>query len=219
MDDWLKDFEEMFPEHYNLSKKNKSRSKKVAYFQQISTSEDDPLRVDWIDEATIDYVGGLGITILPGRKDSGMGLFRYKRDLIQDIRQLKQDGVNTLVSLVEGEEIKWAVKTRAVEFFNQIRKVGINPVWYPIIDMHAPHPKNIRPVIQQLVQQIRSGKKVVVHCRGGLGRAGTVVGAILIEMGYDPDFSVDAVRGARPGAIQTQSQEKFLDKYWDLCCK
>jgi len=56
---------------------------------------------------------------------------------------------------------------------------------------------------------VRVGGRILVHCRGGLGRAGTVAARILIELGHPGAEAVELVRRARPGAIETRDQ---------LCC-
>ncbi len=41
-----------------------------------------------------------------------------------------------------------------------------------------------------VVDSVRSGEGVAVHCRGGRGRAGTVLGIALVRLGHDPDVIV-----------------------------
>jgi ADP-ribosyl-[dinitrogen reductase] hydrolase len=50
----------------------------------------------------------------------------------------------------------------------------------------------------------------VVHCKGGLGRAGTIAAKLFIELGHSPDDAVRRVRAARPGAIETPSQRDYV---------
>ena len=55
------------------------------------------------------------------------------------------------------------------------------------------------------------GGKVLIHCRGGLGRAGLVAALLLVEEGVSPPEAIRRVRAARPGAIfPTQSASAFL---------
>jgi ADP-ribosyl-[dinitrogen reductase] hydrolase len=54
---------------------------------------------------------------------------------------------------------------------------------------------------------------VLVHCRGGLGRAGTVAGALLIKLGETPERALRKVRAARPRAGETLGQERYLAAY------
>ncbi|GIX14658.1 MAG: putative ADP-ribosylglycohydrolase [Paracoccaceae bacterium] len=54
------------------------------------------------------------------------------------------------------------------------------------------------------------GGRVLVHCRGGLGRAGTVAAQILMEQGMAARQAIARIRQARKGAIETPAQEKYL---------
>ena len=57
------------------------------------------------------------------------------------------------------------------------------------------------------------GGRVVVHCRGGLGRSGIVAALLLIEAGIASRAAVDSVREARSGAIETIQQEAYVRGY------
>ena len=54
------------------------------------------------------------------------------------------------------------------------------------------------------------GESVVVHCRGGLGRTGLVAARLLVELGESPVSALVRVRAARPGAVETVEQEKYV---------
>ena len=57
---------------------------------------------------------------------------------------------------------------------------------------------------------LREDRNILVHCRGGLGRAGTIAARLLIEIGIDPKIAISEVRAVRPGAIETVEQEKYV---------
>jgi ADP-ribosyl-[dinitrogen reductase] hydrolase len=63
---------------------------------------------------------------------------------------------------------------------------------------------------RQLRSRLRNGFDIVVHCKGGLGRAGTVAARLLSELGMEPADAIQAVREARPGAIETDEQEDHI---------
>jgi hypothetical protein len=65
-------------------------------------------------------------------------------------------------------------------------------------------------VDEKLRTILRCGSDVLVHCRGGLGRAGTVAARLLVELGMDPRKAIAAVREVRPGAIEILEQEQFI---------
>ena len=41
----------------------------------------------------------------------------------------------------------------------------------------------LRETVQAVVDELRAGKGVVVHCRGGTGRTGTVIACVLVTLG------------------------------------
>jgi len=51
---------------------------------------------------------------------------------------------------------------------------------------------------------------VMVHCRGGFGRTGTVAARLLVERGLDPAAAMALVRHTRPGSIETSEQELYV---------
>ncbi len=51
--------------------------------------------------------------------------------------------------------------------------------------------------------RLDAGENIVVHCRGGLGRAGMISARLLVESGVEPEAAITRVRAARPGAIDT----------------
>jgi hypothetical protein len=59
--------------------------------------------------------------------------------------------------------------------------------------------------------RLQGGGRVLVHCRGGLGRSGMIAARLLVELGEAaPDAAIGMVRAARPGAIETAAQEAHV---------
>ncbi|MFN9632974.1 MAG: ADP-ribosylglycohydrolase family protein, partial [Erythrobacteraceae bacterium] len=83
----------------------------------------------------------------------------------------------------------------------------------PIRDVSVPGP-DFEQAWQQhspgLRARLRDGFDVVVHCKGGLGRAGTIAARLLIELGMEPAQAIGEVRQVRSGAIETRAQEHYV---------
>ena len=74
-----------------------------------------------------------------------------------------------------------------------------------------PHPAPHRAEVGEgLRGRLRDGFSVLVHCKGGLGRAGTIASRLVVELGTSPGEAVLAVRHARPGAIETREQHEYV---------
>jgi ADP-ribosyl-[dinitrogen reductase] hydrolase len=85
--------------------------------------------------------------------------------------------------------------------------------WYhlPIVDVSLPEKdfeRSWESAGEELRALLKRGADVVVHCRGGLGRAGTIAARLLVELGMDPKKAIATVRSARPGAVETSDQER-----------
>jgi ADP-ribosyl-[dinitrogen reductase] hydrolase len=83
----------------------------------------------------------------------------------------------------------------------------------PIVDISIPDErfeKQWDVVGEALRSILRRRLDVLVHCRGGLGRAGTIAARLLVELGMEPIKAIASVRAVRPGAIETMEQEKFI---------
>lgn len=62
----------------------------------------------------------------------------------------------------------------------------------------------------EVLSRLTSGCRVVLHCRGGLGRTGLVAALLLIENGIFQDEAIRAVRSVRPRAIEAAEQAQFV---------
>ncbi len=90
---------------------------------------------------------------------------------------------------------------------------GIYALWYPIKDVSVPRPKFDRHWdnhLAELKATLKAGENVLIHCRGGLGRAGMVACRLLTDLGQEPDEALRIVRRARPGAVETDAQEDWV---------
>jgi ADP-ribosylglycohydrolase/protein-tyrosine phosphatase len=153
-----------------------------------------------------DGAGCLGLTICPGKKDS----FKWNRDLEEDLRAILKWGASTAVTLIERHEFELLKISRLGE---RVQKLGMRWIHLPIRDVDVPDQRFERAwsiAGPEIHDRIQKGEKIVIHCRGGLGRTGLVAGLILVERGCDPRKAVQIVRATRPGAIETAAQEQYV---------
>lgn len=167
-----------------------------------------PLRIDSI---TLDHCNGvIGMTICPGRKASHFMGVDWERDLDLDLGAISDWGASVLVSLMEEEEMAWY---GAADLPQKAIELGLIHYHLPIVDFDIPDEafeEQWQVAGKKLRHHLLSGESIVIHCLGGLGRTGTIVGRLLVEFGSDPDTAIRQIRAARPGAIQTIMQETYV---------
>ena len=116
-----------------------------------------------------------------------------------------------MLSLVEEEE---AERAGAPDLSARFKREGITCLRAPIIDYGSPDEafetswSDHRDTVLAL---LAGGAKVLVHCRGGQGRSGTIAAALLIAGGMAPADAIAEVRRSRPAAIETAGQEIWLN--------
>lgn len=153
--------------------------------------------------------GSLNISICPGKKDS-----KWDRDLLLDLKKIKEKKINVIVCLLEWGEMK---KLDVYDYPHIAQKEGILFYHLPIKDRGVPDISDLQTLIPFLVKHLQNGYNILVHCRCGLGRSGLVCACCLTHFGYSSEESILKVRNVRKGAIQTSSQLELVKNYCKTC--
>jgi hypothetical protein len=150
--------------------------------------------------------GRIGITFCPGKHDNAAHTGAWARDLAADLDVIEAWGARLVLTLVEPAELH---ALKVPHLGAEVRRRGLDWRHLPIADYSVPteefekawqrHGRDIRALLA-------SGTDVVVHCRGGLGRAGMIAARLLVELGMAADQAIRDVRRARKGAIETPAQ-------------
>lgn len=168
------------------------------------TSQTHPLQIAEV-RAGPSY-GRVGITFCPGKHDTVASTGAWARDLAADVDAIAAWGAKLVLTLLEPAELQ-VLKVPTLGHEIQLR--GMDWRHLPIADFSVPnarfeeqwqtHGRDIRTLL-------RDGSDVLVHCKGGLGRAGMIAARLLAELGTPPDDAIRMVRAARRGAIETSAQ-------------
>ncbi len=150
--------------------------------------------------------GKIGITLCPGKFQMNASTGKWARDLATDLDVVRGWGAAAVLTLIESHEFD-SLKVPHLGAEVQARHMD----WYhlPIRDQGAPDQyfeAEWKVIGEALRRRLRNGFNVLVHCMGGLGRAGTIAARLLVELGWNAEHAVRAVRKARPGAIENRTQ-------------
>ena len=175
------------------------------------TKAANPIRVDWVDLGEVPGLaasgGRLGMTFLPGKDDGDLGA--HHRDLDRDVRWLREAyAVDAFVLLVQDSELR---SLRVPTIAAVMHANGIDLVSHPIPDGGVPADRApLERTLAGIRGRLGTGEAVVVACRGGLGRTGTVVGCLLRDAGLGGPAAIDLTRASRHDTIETAQQERFV---------
>ena len=175
---------------------------------ELRTSHSHPLMIAEIRPAP--GMGLIGLTLCPGKQQSWGLTGAWARDLGLDLDAVAGWNAAIVVTLVEASELErlkvpglgGAVRDRHMEWLHlPIRDRGVPGVAFEAAWIEAG---------ETLRARLRAGLNVLIHCMGGLGRAGMTAARLLVELGWKPDDAIRAVRKVRPGAIETDEQEDLV---------
>lgn len=110
---------------------------------------------------------------------------------------------DAVVVLVEEHELPYPLE--------EWEKRGLEVLHSPIPDFTAPSVEQLLEIFRWIEERVREGKKVLIHCMGGLGRSGTVATAwLMYSKGFSLREALMEVRKKRPGAVETMEQVEVL---------
>lgn len=172
------------------------------------TSLSHPLRIDAVEPGP--GLGRIGLSFCPGKYQPDAMTGAWARDLATDLDAIARWGAKAVVTLVEAHELR---ALRVEHMGEAVAATGMRWFHLPIRDVTAPgaaFEAEWASVGPELHAILRGGGNVFVLCKGGLGRAGTVAARLLVELGWEPEAAIRAVRAARPGAIEVLAQERYV---------
>jgi len=168
------------------------------------TSHTHPLQIAEV-RASLAH-GRIGITFCPGKHDHFAHTGAWARDLGIDLDTIAKWGAKLVLTLVELSELK---ELKVPQLGHEIKLRGIAWRHLPIADFSVPtksFEEEWATQGREIREMLRNGDDVLVHCKGGLGRAGMMAARLLVELGMDPEEAIHSVRRVRKGAIETPAQ-------------
>jgi protein-tyrosine phosphatase len=178
---------------------------------KLRTSQSHPLQIAEVRASAAH--GRIGITFCPGKHDAAAMTGGWARDLAADLDAIAQWGAGMVVTLVEPIELGLL---RVPQLGDEVRRRGMDWLHLPIPDYQPPTAAFERAWHDDgalIRQRLRQGDSIVVHCKGGLGRAGMIAARLLVELGVPATDAIAQVRAARGrGAIETRAQQAAVER-------
>lgn len=129
-------------------------------------------------------------------------------DEARDLDALADLGVGILVSLTETPFDRRLLEQR-----------GIQGAHFPIVDMGIPELHDALEICERISGWIEEGSAVVLHCKAGLGRTGTMLACVLVHRGADAVAAIHRLRCANPLYIQSDVQLAFVSRFAEFLRK
>jgi protein-tyrosine phosphatase/predicted ATP-grasp superfamily ATP-dependent carboligase len=126
-----------------------------------------------------------------------------KPESIIQLLWLKRRGIDSILDLTEkASGLEAAITQHDGSYLN-----------VPMADHAPPTPQQITRAVRFVAEEIQRGRPVLVHCLGGLGRAGTVLACYLAEaQGLSAERAISEIRKGRVGSIE-KTQEVCIHDY------
>ena len=142
----------------------------------------------------------------------------------EQVRAFRQLGIRLVVTLTEETPLDPA----------WFEGTGVANSFYPVPNYHPPTTQQMDDIVDEVAAALAAGGKVMEHCGGGKGRAGTVAACLLLRFGVggmrkageggeagggavmchmSSAEAIAYLRHIRPGSLETKHQEDFVRDY------
>ncbi|WFD43174.1 hypothetical protein MPSI1_001828 [Malassezia psittaci] len=134
-------------------------------------------------------VGNMLLSSCPGKKVRLNGPERGRssvcRDLKMDLARYRAMGVRAVVCCLDDEELT-SLGSPSPEYVEEVASFGLDLVRLPIAEGFAPLDlvKLDVMITALILTYTLQGASILVHCRGGVGRAGLVAAIWTLKMGF-----------------------------------
>ncbi len=153
--------------------------------------------------------------VVPGFLLAGRYAGAFDDDLSRErLGALIDAGIRLIIDLTEEGELpgyQLLLRDEAAS-----RGVHVEHLRAPIRDLGVPTEEDLAEVLQRIDRTLQQKHGVYVHCWGGIGRTGTVIGCWLAENGHAGDDALGKLRELRSGCADADRRSPETDTQCDL---
>ncbi|NIS60715.1 MAG: protein tyrosine phosphatase [Proteobacteria bacterium] len=119
------------------------------------------------------------------------------------LKELYREGFRSIISLLDERE-------QSPNYdIGEVGALGFRRYSIPLEDFSVPMLDDFKTFLEAVHRALEEGK-VLVHCRAGLGRTGTMAAAYWIGKGLSVNEAIKKIRRSNPGVVETEEQEDSL---------
>lgn len=172
---------------------------------------------------SLDSGGRLALSQCPGKNMAkGRDGKVHSRNIQTDLSNFKSQEISIIICLLNDYELR-SIGVNVDQYKLTCARLEITFIQYPIIEMAAPDSiESLEAnVMAPVVQALTEGRVVLVHCRGGIGRAGTIACCLLLklQLSSSPNQAISLVRSRRDNrCVESRKQEDFIKRYFNSLC-
>lgn len=156
--------------------------------------------------------------VVPGRFLAGeYPALAAEVDNIRQLNALLREGFDTFINLTDETELPPydpILHAQAAEYGLEVQHMR-----FTIRDFDIPQPAHMQTILEAIDAALESGRKVYLHCWGGIGRTGTTVGCYLVRRGLSGEQALRQLdewwqnvpkSSLYPKSPQTERQMQFV---------
>ena len=134
--------------------------------------------------------------------------------LEEEIIAWSESGIDVVVSLLTREERNELDLNKEEEL---CQSHSISYFSFSIEDLGVPASRNEALNFVNMIERLLGeGRRIVIHCWGGIGRSGLIAACVLVSAGIEPETAIRLVSEARGMSVpQTAQQVQWVRDFAD----
>lgn len=132
----------------------------------------------------------------------------------QQLQALLDAGIRVFIDLTE--EGEWPEYESLLRSLARARRLNVQYTRASIADMGVPDDDGLGTTLEAIRKSLDEERPVYVHCLGGLGRTGTVIGCWLAEQGHEGQAALDRLKELRQACTYRSSRSPQTEEQCEV---